>query len=193
VQKTEIAAEQAACQLLRRVHESRRAPDAEPLDDRLSVVGREIREERRHFVVGRHLDLGEELLLEARRKFDERGLAADASLLPVPAREPREVFEAPTLSDAADAKAAYFENGELPRLFAALAERGSVYRVLFEVALKTGMRQGQLLALTWGDVDLVHSVIHVRRTFTNGNLGAPKNHEKREVFITNEVVEMLGS
>ena len=71
-------------------------------------------------------------------------------------------------------EAAYFENDELPRLFAALEERGSVYRVLFEVALKTGMRQGELLALRWGDVDLVHSVIHVRRTFTDGNLGAPK-------------------
>jgi hypothetical protein len=36
-------------------------------------------------------------------------------------------------------------------------------------------------------------VIHVRRTFTDGNVGAPKNHEKREVFITTEVVEMLGA
>jgi integrase len=98
-------------------------------------------------------------------------------------------------------EAAYFENDELPRPFAALEERGSVYRVLFEAALKTGMRQGELLALTWGDVDLVHSVIHVRRTYTDGNLGSPKNHnlgspknhEKREVFVTEEVVDMLGA
>ena len=55
------------------------------------------------------------------------------------------------------------------------------------------MRQGELLALTWGDVDLVHSVIHVRRTYTDGNLGSPKNHEKREVFVTEEIVDMLGS
>jgi len=48
-------------------------------------------------------------------------------------------------------------NDELPPLFAALAERGSTYRVLFELALKTGMRQGELLGMTWGDVDLVHS------------------------------------
>jgi integrase len=90
-------------------------------------------------------------------------------------------------------EAAYFTNDELPALFAALGTRGSTSRVLFELALKTGMRQGELLALTWGDVDLVHSVIHVRRTYTDGNLGSPKNHEKREVFVTEDVVDLLGS
>jgi integrase len=90
-------------------------------------------------------------------------------------------------------EAAYFTNDELPVLFERLRERGETYRVLFELALKTGTRQGELLALTWGDIDLVHSVIHVRRTYTDGNLGSPKNHEKREVFVTEDVVEMLGS
>jgi integrase len=90
-------------------------------------------------------------------------------------------------------EAAYFENDELPTLFAALRDRGATYRVLLELALKTGMRQGELLALTWGDVDLVHSVIHVRRTYTDGNLGSPKNHEKREVFVTEEIVDLLGT
>jgi integrase len=94
---------------------------------------------------------------------------------------------------AAHKEAAYFTNDELPRLFAAFAARGSAYRVLLEVALKTGMREGELLALTWGDVDLVHSVIHVRRTYTDGNLGVPKNHEKREVFVTDDLVDLLGA
>jgi integrase len=88
-------------------------------------------------------------------------------------------------------EAAYFENEEIPRLFAELRDSGP-YRVLFELALKTGMRQGELLALTWADVDLVGGVLHVRRTFTDGNLGGPKNHEKREVFVTPDVVELLG-
>jgi integrase len=88
-------------------------------------------------------------------------------------------------------EAAYFENDEIPRLFAELRDSGP-YRVLFELALKTGMRQGELLALTWADVDLVGGVLHVRRTFTDGSLGAPKNHEKREVFVTPDVVELLG-
>jgi integrase len=90
-------------------------------------------------------------------------------------------------------EAAYFTNDELPVLFEQFRERGGTYRVLFELALKTGMRQGELLALTWGDVDLVQSVIHVRRSYTDGNLGSPKNHEKREVFATEDVVDLLGS
>jgi integrase len=89
-------------------------------------------------------------------------------------------------------EAAYFLNDELPALFAQLRERGRGYQVLFELALKTGMRQGELLALTWGDMDLVGSVIHVRRSYTDGTLGTPKNHEKREVFVTEDLVDLLG-
>ena len=58
-------------------------------------------------------------------------------------------------------EAAYFENDELPRLFAHL--RDEPYRTLCLVALKTGMRQGELLALRWGDVDLEEAVVRVRR------------------------------
>jgi integrase len=89
-------------------------------------------------------------------------------------------------------EAAYFTNDELPRLFAEFADRGRAYGVLFVLGLKTGMRVGELLALTWADVDLVSSVIHVRRTYTDGELGTPKNHEKREVFVPDEVVDLLG-
>lgn len=49
-------------------------------------------------------------------------------------------------------EAAYFTNEELPRLFAAIP--AGLYRVLFETALKTGMREGELVALTWGSVEL---------------------------------------
>ncbi len=87
-------------------------------------------------------------------------------------------------------EAAYFENEELPRLFQHV--EGGVFRVLFLVALKTGMRLGELLALTWADVDLSESVIRVRRTYTDGHLGTPKNHERRDVDLTSDVVELLG-
>lgn len=88
-------------------------------------------------------------------------------------------------------EAAYFENDELPKLFAAIPE--GVYRHLCLVALKTGMRAGELAALTWADVDLVGSVIHVRRTYTDGNLGIPKGREQRAVDLTADLVESLGA
>jgi integrase len=60
-------------------------------------------------------------------------------------------------------------------------------------ALKTGMRQGELVALTWADVDLTAAVARVRRTFTDGIVHEPKNHERRDVDLTPEVVDLLGA
>jgi integrase len=87
-------------------------------------------------------------------------------------------------------EAPYFTQAELPRLFEAI-EHG-VYRVLFLVALKTGMRLGELLALTWGDVELIEATIHVRHSWTGGRLTGPKSHEKREVHLADDVVDLLG-
>jgi integrase len=87
-------------------------------------------------------------------------------------------------------EAAYFENDELPRLFSEWVD--GPHKTLCLVALKSGMRQGELRALRWGDVDLQEAVIRVRRTFTDGNLGTPKNHECRDVDLTSDVVELLG-
>jgi integrase len=86
-------------------------------------------------------------------------------------------------------EAAYFENDEIPCLFAEVHE--GVYRTLFLAALKTGMRQGELIALVWADVDLVESVIRVRRGITDGHLSTPKNHERRDVDLTGDLVETL--
>jgi integrase len=61
-------------------------------------------------------------------------------------------------------EAAYFENKELPRLFAQLDDASS--KALRLVALKTGMRQGELFALRWSDVDLEQAVVRVRRSYS---------------------------
>lgn len=87
-------------------------------------------------------------------------------------------------------EAAYFENDETPRLFAELPD--GLIKTLFLVALKTGMRQGELLALRWDDVDVIDGVIRVRRSFTAGALSSPKNHERRDVDLTRDLVELLG-
>jgi integrase len=88
-------------------------------------------------------------------------------------------------------EAAYFTNEELPRLFAAIPE--GLYRVFFETALKTGMREGELVALTWGDVDLVEAIVSVRHSFTEGELTTPKNRRSRKVDVSADVVELLGA
>jgi integrase len=87
-------------------------------------------------------------------------------------------------------EAAYFENEELPRLFAEIPV--GLHKTLFLLALKTGMRQGEILALTWGDVDLQHAVIRVRRSYTGGVLSSPKKHERRDVDLTADVVDLFG-
>jgi len=88
-------------------------------------------------------------------------------------------------------EAAYFEDAELPKLVAALPE--GVYRLLALVAVKTGMRLGELLALTWADVDLLGAVIRVRRSYTDRHLSVPKSHERRDVDVTADVVDALGA
>jgi integrase len=87
-------------------------------------------------------------------------------------------------------EAAYFENEELPRLFAYFYDEP--YRTLCLVALKTGMRQGELLGLRWCDVDLDQGVVRVRRSYTGGMLGTPKNRERRDVDLISDVVELLA-
>ena len=87
-------------------------------------------------------------------------------------------------------EAAYFENDELPRLFAELS--GTGYRVLFELALKTAMREGEIVALRWADVDLSEEQIRVRRNYTAGRLGETKNRERRIISLTDDLVTSLG-
>ena len=87
-------------------------------------------------------------------------------------------------------EAAYFENAELPRLFLEL--RAEPYRTVCLVALKTGMRVGEILALRWSDVDLDEAVARVRRSYTGGELGTPKNRERRDVDLISDIVELLG-
>ena len=83
-------------------------------------------------------------------------------------------------------EAAYFENDELPRLFAHLRRRAVPNAVPGRA--QDGMRQGELLALRWDDVDLEQAVVRVRSSYTGGTLGTPKNRERRDVDLISDVV-----
>lgn len=42
------------------------------------------------------------------------------------------------------------------------------YRAMFMLAVMSGVRQGELLGLKWGDLDLTDKQLHIERTFTKG-------------------------
>jgi integrase len=106
------------------------------------------------------------------------------------ARNPVRELPSSERPQPAKKEAAYFETDELPRLFREL--QGGPYEALFLAALKTGMRQGELLALTWGDADLQNAVIRVRRSYSKAETSLPKNKERRDVDLTSDLVELLA-
>jgi integrase len=59
------------------------------------------------------------------------------------------------------------------------------------VGLRTGLRQGELLALRWEDVDLTAGRLLVRRSVFEGIVGTPKNGKGREVPLGEEVLRTL--
>lgn len=73
----------------------------------------------------------------------------------------------------------------------------SYYYEFFALALCTGMRFGELCALTWGDIDQVNNVIHVTETQTydiKGNIikGTTKTTAgKRDIPLTPNVKQIL--
>lgn len=78
----------------------------------------------------------------------------------------------------------YFTADESERLLAAITRRNSELRVLFLLALATGLRQSELLALTWDRVDLTRRALVVYET---------KNRVPRGVPIPDEVIPELRS
>jgi len=71
--------------------------------------------------------------------------------------------------------------------------RGSRLDVLLLVAVTTGMRQGELVALHWSDVDLERGIVQVRRTLTwvhgMGYVeGEPKSKAGRRKIVLSQVV-----
>lgn len=54
--------------------------------------------------------------------------------------------------------------------------KGTIYYYIFQVAILTGMRKGEILALTWDKIDFKNNLIHVDKTLTiYGELTSPKN------------------
>jgi integrase len=65
------------------------------------------------------------------------------------------------------------------------------WRPMITVALRTGLRLGELLALRWSDVDLEARRIIVRRAVARGVVGTPKNGRNREVGLSKQAASAL--
>jgi integrase len=82
----------------------------------------------------------------------------------------------------------FLDFGEAKRLIGACV---GAWRTFFLVALRTGMRRGEMLALRWQDVDLVNGRITVRQNFVRGKTGTPKSGKPREIPLGDDVLDAL--
>ena len=65
-------------------------------------------------------------------------------------------------------------------------------RTLVVIAVLTGLRIGELLALRWKHVDFTHDAIHVRETVYEGQFGSPKTKSsRRDVPMSQPVRDAL--
>lgn len=85
---------------------------------------------------------------------------------------------------------AYFESADIPKLFQKIPS--GLRRTLCELALKTGMREGELVALRWPNVDLLNGTIRVKENYTAGHLTSTKNRQARDVDLSPDAVELLA-
>jgi integrase len=83
----------------------------------------------------------------------------------------------PPKSLEVDTAIRFLDQPEVEALLAAVPDGsyGRVQRVMYLAALMTGMRQGELLALRWRDVDWSAQRIRVSRNYVNGTFGTPKS------------------
>jgi integrase len=79
--------------------------------------------------------------------------------------------------DVEDADIRFLEPEEVEALLRAVPDDdlGRVERRMYLAAAMTGMRQGELLALRWRDIDWSAQRVRVRRSFVRGEFGTPKS------------------
>jgi integrase len=107
---------------------------------------------------------------------------------------PRNVTEAVKAPRPAPEEMQTLSAAETRNLLA--AARDDRLEALYVLAVSTGMRQGELLALKWKDVDLENARLSVRRTITKSGgrllLGEPKTkNSRRTIHLTDASVRAL--
>jgi integrase len=87
----------------------------------------------------------------------------------------------------------FLEPAELDNVIAAVVddEVGAMEASLYLAAALTGLRQGELLALKWMDVDWVAGRVRVADNFTRGQMDSPKSHQGRSVPMADRLAREL--
>lgn len=65
------------------------------------------------------------------------------------------------------------------------------YHPLFLLALRTGPRLGEILAVHWNDIDFAGRFIEVRRSLVGGRVTSTKNTNRRRVDMSLKLTEAL--
>lgn len=66
------------------------------------------------------------------------------------------------------------------------------WRRMILVALRTGLRLGELIALEPRDINLIAGTLEVRRSYTRGRVTAPKNHRTRIIPLSDDARDALA-
>jgi len=66
-----------------------------------------------------------------------------------------------------------------------------LWRTMILLALRTGMRFGELTALQWTDIDFEASIVTVRRSIVDGIVTTPKTHKIRKLPLATSAAEAL--
>jgi integrase len=78
------------------------------------------------------------------------------------------------------------------RLFLETAkEHTPKFYPIFLTALRTGMRQGEILGLQWGDIDWNGKYIEIRRASWNRIVTTPKSGKSRRVDMSDQLAQAL--
>jgi len=94
----------------------------------------------------------------------------------------------PSIGSAPKPEFDFLSFEEAHRLVAAADDE---WKCMIVVALRTGLRLGELLALRREDRDLVAGVLHVRQSVTRGIITEPKSGKGRDVPLSNDALAAL--
>ena len=102
-----------------------------------------------------------------------------------------------TKTDRPKHEAAAMSKDESDRLLAAVQQLSPDYYGLFLIALRGGLRRGELVALQWGDIQFgsdeqdTNRYILVQRNYVHGNFTTPKSKKSRRVDLSAQLRRVL--